>query len=535
MNMTTSVERRRFLKSIAAAGLILPGMSIYQHALADVDGLDLGSAQPFDFADLIARAKSMAASTYEAPVAPNPEIVGKIDYDTHGKLHYKRDHSPFSDGSGTYPLTFFHLGMYFAKPVHMYLLENGQAREVIYKPDYFDMPEDSIARQLPANSGFAGFRLHENQARDDWKTQDWAAFLGASYFRAIGDEGQYGLSARGIAVNTATSVPEEFPDFRQFFIEPAKNPEDPVTVYALLDGPSITGAYKFLLYRGEGVTMDVEKHLFLRKDIERLGIAPLTSMFWYSEQNKSFRFDWRPEVHDSDGLELWTGGGERIWRQLNNPETIRASAFGDNNPRGFGLMQRDRDVKNYLDGVRYHRRPSLWVEPQGDWNDGAVQLIEIPTDDEIHDNIAAFWVPNGPAKAGNSYQFKYRLYWQAHNPFPVKELARATATRMGRGGEPGTNRPKDEIKFSVEFEGEVLGTLAYGEFPEVVVTSSRGEIVRTKIEPIMDTRIWRAAFDLKAAGNDPVDLRMYLKRGDEPLSETWMFQYLPAVGNQQQG
>ncbi|MCC9624338.1 glucan biosynthesis protein D [Thalassospira sp. MA62] len=530
--MTTSLERRAFLKSVAAAGLVLPGMSMFGTALAAENGLEFGAAQSFDFDGLIARAQQMAASDYIAPMAPDPEIVGKIDYDTHGKLHYKREFSPFADGSGTYPLTFFHLGMYFAKPVQMHLLEDGAARQVIYHPDYFDMPEDSIARNLSDNSGFAGFRLHENVERDDWKTQDWAAFLGASYFRAIGDEGQYGLSARGVAVNTATSIPEEFPDFREFYIQPAKSADEPVTVYALLDGPSITGAFKFLLYRGKGVTMEIEKHLFIRKDIERLGIAPLTSMFWYSEQNKSFRFDWRPEVHDSDGLELWTGGGERIWRQLNNPETIRASAFSDHNPRGFGLMQRDREVTHYLDGVRYHRRPSLWVEPIGGWEDGAVQLIEIPTDDEIHDNIGAFWVPSKPATAGTSYQFKYRLHWQAENPYPVPELAKATATRLGRGGEPGTNRPKDELKFSVEFEGDVLGTLEYGEFPEVIVSTSRGEITRTKIEPIMDTRTWRAVFDLKVQGNDPVDLRMYLKRGDAPLSETWMFQHLPALRGQ---
>jgi glucans biosynthesis protein len=530
--MTTSVERRRFLKSMAAAGLILPGMSLVNGASAANEKLDLGEPQSFSFDALIKRAEAMSKSPYEPPVAPDPEIVGKIDYDIHGKLHYKREFSPYADGSGTYPLTFFHLGMYFAKPVHMHLVDGGKSREVVYTPDYFDMPEDSIARKLSENSGFAGFRLHENVERDDWKTQDWAAFLGASYFRAIGDEGQYGLSARGIVVNTATSQPEEFPDFREFYIEPAKSANAPVTVYALLDGPSITGAYRFYLTRGEGVTMDVEKHLFLRKDIERLGIAPLTSMFWYSEQNKSFRFDWRPEVHDSDGLELWTGNGERIWRQLNNPEIIRTSAFGDKNPRGFGLMQRDREVSHYLDGVRYHRRPSLWVEPLGAWEDGAVQLVEIPTDDEIHDNIGAFWVPNAPAKAGNSYQFRYRLYWQAHNPFPMDKLAHVTATRMGRGGNPGTVRPRDELKFSVEFEGEILGTLAYGEFPEVIVSTSRGEIVRTKIEPIMDTRIWRAAFDLKVEGTEPVDLRMYLRRGDAPLSETWMYQHLPGLRGQ---
>ncbi|MFH1804994.1 MAG: glucan biosynthesis protein D [Pseudomonadota bacterium] len=534
--MTTSVERRDFLKYTAAgvAGTMLPGLSFWNQAFAAQSGLELGDAKPFNFQTLIRRAETLAAAPYAAPKAPDPEILQQIDYDAHGKLHYKRDHSPFADGSGIYPVTFFHLGRYFQKPVHMHLLDKSVAREVIYKPDYFDMPEDAVARQLSENIGFAGFRLHESRKRDDWKTQDWVAFLGASYFRAIGSLNQYGLSARGIAVNTATSTGEEFPDFTEFYIEPARNDTDPVTVYALLDGPSLTGAYRFYLTRGEGVTMEVEKFLFLRKDIDRLGVAPLTSMFWYSEQNRSFRFDWRPEVHDSDGLALWTGNGERIWRQLNNPEVTRASAFGDTNPRGFGLMQRDRDVDHYLDGVMYHRRPDLWVEPLGEWGAGSVQLIEIPTDDEIHDNIAAFWVPSEPAKAGQRHHYHYRLYWQADHPFPMTELAQTIATRLGRGGEAGKPRPAGVTKFVVDFEGDILGSLAYGEYPIVEVSASRGELSLIKAEPIPDTRIWRAIFDLTVDGADPVDMRMYLRREStgEAMTETWMYQHLPGLKGQ---
>ncbi len=511
----------------------LAAMLAFGHLIhAESIPLVFGEPKTFAFEQLVTRAQAMAKAAYQAPALPNPSIVSQIDYDAHGKLNYRRDCSPYADGSGAYPLTFFHLGRYFTKPVRMHVVEHGSSKEIIYQTKYFEMPADSVARKLSTNIGFAGFRLHEHVRREDWKTQDWAAFLGASYFRAIGDDGQYGLSARGIAVNTACGVAEEFPDFREFYIEESKSADDPVTICALLDGPSITGAVRIKLKRGNGVVMDIEKFLYLRKDIERLGIAPITSMFWYSEQNKSFRFDWRPEVHDSDGLELWTGSGERIWRQLNNPEVTRASTFSDTNPRGFGLMQRDRNVSHYHDGVRYHRRPSLWVEPLGDWGKGTVQLIEIPTDDEIHDNIVAQWVPDRPAKAGNSYQFRYRLYWQAQHPYPLQKLAHASATRIGRGGNPGAPRPNDRTKFSVEFEGDILGTLAYGEFPEVIATTSRGEIVDTHIEPIMDTRIWRAEFDLKVDGNDPVELRMFLKRKDEPMSETWMFQHLPALLNQ---
>ena len=66
----------------------------------------------------------------------------------------------------------------------------------------------------------------------------------------------------------------------------------------------------------------------------------------------------------------------------------------------------------------------------------------------------------------------------------------------------------------------------------MIATTSRGEIVDTHIEPIMDTRIWRAEFDLRVDGNDPVELRMFLRRKGEPMSETWMFQHLPALLNQ---
>src|SRR3546814_55895 len=212
----------------------------------------------------------------------------------------------------------------------MHLVQDGRSREVLYSPDYFSMPADSIARKLPADSGFAGFRFHEARTRDDWGTQDWLAFLGASYFRAIGDLGQYGLSARGIAIDVAAPQPEEFPDFIGFWIESAPSPDMPCIVHALLDGPSLSGAYRFEIRRTTGVVMDIDARLFLRKDVHRFGISPLTSMFWYGEYDRPRMIDWRPEIHDSDGLALWNGGGARIWRPLNNPQRVMASSFGGN-------------------------------------------------------------------------------------------------------------------------------------------------------------------------------------------------------------
>lgn len=411
---------------------------------------------------------------------------------------------------------------------------NWFARELLYDASYFDMPADSPAHQMPDGAGFAGFRFQESRLADqsklDWKQNDWVAFLGASYFRAIGELYQYGLSARGIALDVAMpDKPEEFPNFTHFYFEPpAANDSTSVVVYALLQGPSITGAYKFVMKREKAVIMDIDCQLFLRKDVARLGIAPLTSMFWYSESVKPTGIDWRPEVHDSDGLALWTGSGERIWRPLNNPPATTASAFGDTKPRGFGLMQRDRQFGNYLDGVHYERRPSLWVEPLGDWGEGAVQLIEIPTDDEIHDNVVAFWVPKESARAGKAYKLSYRLHWMADEPYP-SPLARCTGTRIGRGGQPGQPRPAGVRKFMVEFKGGSLGKLPFGVKPELVLSASSGQFSYVFAEAIPDGEAghWRAQFDFTPAGNDPVDMRLFLKNGDETLTETWLYQFHP--------
>lgn len=532
--MTQALHRRTFLAAVAAAlaggalsGGPLGGLTAAAARVAAEAGLDLGPAEPFSFEALIARARAMAAAAYAPPYRPAPEIVAQIDYEAHGKIRFRPDHALFADGPGRYPVTFFHLGMFFPAKVTMHVVEAGQAREVRYAPRYFDMPADSVARGLPPDAGFAGFRLQEARTREDWRSQDWTAFLGASYFRAIGELGQYGMSARGLAVDTAVPGPEEFPQFTAFYIAPAMSENEPVRVHALLDGPSVSGAYRFTLWRGRGVVTEVEAHLFLRRDIERLGIAPLTSMFWFAEHGRDRDLDWRPEVHDSDGLALWTGGGERLWRPLNNPPRTTTSSFLDIDPRGFGLLQRDRNFDHYLDGVNYDLRPSVWVEPLHSWGEGAVELVEIPTDDEIHDNIVAFWRPRAPARAGDAYDFRYRLHWLADEPYPTTQIARVAATRSGRGGEPGKPRPEGLRKFVVEFAGAPLTALEPDAEIKAVVTAARGQIIRPFAEPIPRSDRWRIQFDLMAGGPEPVELRAYLRQGDETLSETWAYQHHP--------
>jgi periplasmic glucans biosynthesis protein len=525
------IDRRNFLK-IAVAAQAFAALP----ARAAMRGLRMGEPQPFSYSWLRERAEALAATAYAAPPRPDPRIVSTIDYDAHGELHYKSDYALFGDDDpSAFPVTFMHVGQYFPNTVRMYAVErNGsgdEAREILYDPNYFSIPPGNAAARLPvAPSPMAGFWVREPKAgTEDWrKAEPWVTFLGASYFRAKGELGQVGISARGITLTPGGSAPEEFPDFVAFWFMPAAPLARAVTVYALLDGPSVTGAYRFNMERTKGVVMDIEKTLFFRKAVERIGLAPLTSMYWYSETVKPAGLDWRPEVHDSDGLAIWAGSGERIWRPLNNPAHITISSFLDERPRGFGLLQRDRNFDHYLDGVGYEKRPSTWVEPLGDWGKGSVQLVEMPTDDEINDNIIAYWHPEKAVEAGSRTELRYKLHWLAGEPYP-SALGRCVATRLGRGGQAGKSRPNGVRKFAVEFLGGPLAQIPFGVKPELILWSSRGQFTYTYAEAVPDDvpGHWRALFDLTVDGGDPVEMRLYLKAGDKVLTETWLYQYRP--------
>ena len=336
-------------RDLLTAGTAAAAFAAFGFPMNAMGALKLGTENSFSFDALVEATRILASKPYVAPPSPPRAILERIDYQAHGQIKFDTERALFADGPGLFPVTFFHLGKYFQLPVRMHVVSGDAGtqveREIEYDPSCFNMPADSPARELPKDCGFAGFRFQESrlgdQAKLDWRKNDWAAFLGASYFRAIGELHQYGLSARGIAINVALpGRPEEFPSFTHFYFETPKDDGGTFVLYALLDGPSIAGAYRFVMTRQSGVVMEIEKALFLREDIARLGIAPMTSMYWFSETRKSEAVDWRPEIHDSDGLALWTGSGEHIWRPLNNPSRIIDSSFRDLNPRGFGLLQR---------------------------------------------------------------------------------------------------------------------------------------------------------------------------------------------------
>jgi len=509
-------DRRRTLTVLSAC--MLPKWAIA--AAGASAGVRLGPPKPFNFDMLVGWAKKNATLPYKAPAERAAQIIKGIDFDAAQKIKFRPDHALWRGRAGTDPVAFFHLSRYSAEPVTLFTLEGGQAREILYGPDYFDYAGTGLDTRALGNLGFSGFRVLDSQD----KPTDWLAFQGASYFRSSGQDAQYGASARGIAINTAGATAEEFPRFSQFWLD-ANGPV--VTVYALLDGPSITGAYRFDCRKDGTVVMNVHCQLFFRAGISRLGVAPLTSMYWYGENERRKAADWRPEIHDNDGLAIWTGKGERIWRPLVNPPVVQTNSFVDTNPKGFGLVQRDRDFENYQDdGAFYDKRPGIWVEPKGNWGAGAVQLVEIPTEDETHDNIVAYWRPDGDIKPGDSKSFDYKLYWQNDEPAYPKGIAKVVATRLGRGGIPGANPwPKDKTKFVVDFTGGPLNDLKQRFDITPVASASRGKIDNAYVIKVVGTDRWRALFDLQLDGKQPVDLRLYLKLGDKTLSETWIYQY----------
>ncbi|MCR4269123.1 glucan biosynthesis protein [Nitratireductor sp. ZSWI3] len=519
--MTDRPTRRAVLATGLAAGAfsLLPAIG-----RAAAEGtIDLGPPEPFSFAAVKRMAEELAGSHYAPQPVAGEDILEEIDYDLHNQITYRPERTLWRDAQEGPAVRFFHPGRYFKQPVDIWVVEDGKARHLDFRQDYFDMPEDHPARDLQS-AGFAGFRVMNGDQKNDWM-----AFLGGTYFRTSGPFDQFGLSARGIVVDAAAARgPEEFPRFTRFWLERANH--GGIIIHALMNGPSVAGAYRIESRRDEGIVQDVEATIILREDVERLGIAPLTSMFWYGENNRQVAKDWRPEIHDSDGLEIWTGEGERIWRPIANPPRTMVNAFADNNPRGFGLMQRDRDFENYQDdGVFYEKRASLWVEPLQGWGEGSVELLEIPTDDEIHDNIGAFWVPAGTPRAGDRHDMHYRLHWVADTPGRGFETARVVATRTGLGGVPGQPRPPGATKFAVDLEGPVLDGLDRDSGVEAVVEASRGEIDNVVAYPVVGTQRWRALFDLTANGSEPVNLRMFLRHRGNALSETWVYQFFPGL------
>ena len=484
-------------------------------------GPRLGTPTPFSFDRLTALAQKLAAAPYHAEIDPDP-LLDRIDFDAFGQITY--DPAKTIWGGADAAVRLFPQGRMFKSPVQINLVDGAVARPVLYSPDLFITPPGHPLRRLKPGAGFAGFRVMNPQGHGEG---DWLAFLGAAYFRAAGPFNQYGASARALALNSGGPAREEFPRFSRFWLERA--PDAGLTVYALMESPSVVGAYR-IASRQEprGTIQTVAAKLYFRAPVQTLGVAPITSMFWYGENTPAARRDWRPEIHDSDGLLMQTGRGERIWRPLSNPPQVITNAFQDDNPRGFGLLQRDRNFDHYQDdGAFYDRRPSVWVEPSAPFGHGAVRLLEIPSDSETDDNIGAFWTPEQKIDAGSTLALDYTLSWLGGEP-RSGPLAQVEATRIGVGGRPGVAARPGYRRIAIDFSGDALKGLSRASRVRAVVSGDApAKIESATAYPVVGTALWRIIFDVGGITGGPLNLRAFLQRGDDALSETWLYQLFP--------
>ncbi len=519
-----TLTRRSLLGTLPVSALLLvsaamPGVAIAQEAAA---------SQQFSFDRLSEEMRQLATTPWSEPERP-ATFLDELNYDDYRLISFRPDRSRFATEDSFFRLQAFSMGWLFRQPVLLFEVNGEEATEIVVNTDDFQYLND-LGTRIPQHTelpGVAGFRLHHPLNRPDvW--DELVAFLGASYFRALGRGNAYGLSARGLAVNSGLNVAEEFPRFTRFYIERPSAFRETIVVHAALESESVTGAYRFVITPGAETVMEVTARLYIRADIDQLGIAPLTSMFLFSEKNRALFDDYRPNVHDSDGLFIERRDGDRIWRPLNNPSRLAGSFFAEENPRSFGLMQRDREFESYQDAAaHYERRPSLLVEPVGDWGKGYVRLFEIPTDLEVNDNIVAFWVPDGPVIAGEAREFAYRLRWGALAPAPDDGLAHVLETRSGEGGVSGVETDGTR-KLVVDFKGGLLGGLDETAEVKAVTSVTGGEIKVQTLSPILGTDIWRLVLDVEGPEGATVELSAHVAGYGRKLSELWLYQWVVA-------
>jgi len=516
---TRLVGRRRTLATAAAAGLCagLAGWTGNRAAGAIITR----DSTAFSVEWLRVQARDLAGRPFEPPADEVPAALTDLTYDQYRDIRFHTDQALWRDLSLPFQVQFFHPGFYHRDSVEIFEVVNGAARPLQYSPNLFDFGKSGIdPASLSPKVGFAGFRLHYPLNRVDY-LDEVAAFLGASYFRCVGRGNGYGISARGLALNTGLPEGEEFPVFRKFWLERPQPGAAEMKIHALLDSPSGTGAHSFVVRPGQPTITEVDAFLVARSPINLIGIAPLTSMYFFGENDHLGVDDFRPEVHDSDGLSICHGSGEWLWRPLTNPEQLAVTEFEDDSLGGFGLLQRDRDYRSYEDLESYpEKRPTLWVEPLAGWGPGKIQLIEIPSDEEIHDNIVAFWVPKMPIGAGASLQMTYRLHWGDKTPFEAPG-GQVRATRIGSIKDNDNAR-----RFVLDFGGGQLAQLDAETAVEAIVSSSSGQVSRAIVQANQHSEGWRAVFEFVPDGGNPADLRCFLRCEDQVLSETWSYRWM---------
>lgn len=491
--------------------------------LADQPGpgaVPANAPAPFSFDTVRERARALAAKPYQADTKPQlPGFLANLTYDQYEDIRFRPESAPWWNEGLRFDIMFFPRGYLYKAPVRFHLLETNQVRDVVFSPEQFDYGKNRFPRPVPPGLGYAGFRVvYRIKKHEKWN--EVASFLGASYFRLVGLHQRYGASARGLAINTAEPSGEEFPRFTEFWIRKPGQFQNYLEIFGLLDSPSGAGAYRFILKPGNATVAEIEASLFLRQEPAKLGLAPLTSMYLFG-QNRTRRFpDFRPQVHDSDGLLIQSRSGGWLWRPLINPERkFHLTDFPEQDLPGFGLLQRDRDFRDYQDlQTHYELHPSLWVQPRNNWGSGVVQLVEIPSSREYDDNITVYWIPAQKPAVGQELHWSYTLSALSVDP-DNSLLLRVHDTLI---------RPEHDDKpplFVVDFTGGSLPSLPANAPLEPKVQSSAGQVRNLVLEKNPEIGGWRLFFDLAGAGDGPVQLRASLQSGNKVLSETWVYRY----------
>lgn len=478
-------------------------------------------ARAFDLDDVEREAIALASNRYRPPENRVPRALRDLSYDQYRSIRYLPDKAAWRGSGLPFEIMFFHAGFYYAEPVRIAEIVGQRVQEFPFSSELFDYGKSGIDTSAIKNAGFAGFRIHYALNTPRYK-DEVLVFLGASYFRALGKGQRYGLSARGLAIDTGLPSGEEFPRFVRFWIQrPTANARE-LTIYALLDSRRAAGAYRFVLRPGVSTEIDVRARLWLREQVTALGIAPLTSMYLFGENQKAPADDFRPEVHDSDGLAIYSGTGEWIFRPLVNPKRLLMSSFALANPQGFGLSQRDRNFDDYQDlESRFERRPGAWVTPLGAWGEGRIQLVELPTPTEFNDNIVAFWVPTQVPKPRERFQLDYRISWEMERETRPPQ-AFVAQSRRGVGPNHG---PNAGIGFVIDFEGPALRSLPRNApFDAVVTLDGNADLLEQVVYRNEVTGGARLTLRLRRRDDaKPVEMRAFLTQDGATMSETWSY------------
>jgi len=519
------VERREVLKFVLggmaggiagrAGGASSANIATPSTAQGTRGGFALGEPSPFDPTLVTDAARNLSKQPFKPLSADIPEVFRDLGYDQYAAIRERPGTAIWAPDNTGFAIEPLHRGFIFSTPLEINLVAEGKARRVIYDPAMFEFGKLAVPKNL-GDIGFSGFRVLA-QGEDGFSAL--AIFQGASFFRAVAPGQTLGTMARAMSIKTADPRGEEFPAFRAVWIERPTLAAGALVMHALIGSESVTGAYHFTLRPGEATIIDTECALFARAAVDNLGLATMSATHLSGPIDERRNEDLRPSVSEVTGLQILTGKGEWLWRPVANRDTLQISTFIDENPRGFGFLQRDRDFDHYQDDDQhFETRPSLWIEPIGDWSAGGVQLVEIPSDSEANGNIIGFWKPKQLLAAGSETFFAYRQFW-CWNPPVQPPLAIVTQSRSGRVSSSKRRR------FMVEFAGEILRLPQNADAPKANLNASPGSITALRTFTSADKKSCRIWFEPDFGNAAYSELRLVMEAAGKPISETWLYRW----------